>query len=754
MRSEEFVTANRTASRPLATLLIAFMALSPLQAFSAGQCAPPPSGNGPVIGLALGGGGARGFAHVGVLKYLKENRIPYHRIAGTSMGAIAGGLAATGLDADEIAELVQAIDWDDTFSDDTGRQDLPMRRKSDDAVGLYGPKFGVGKDSELLPGGVVAGQKIAFLFESMVTKRMRAGHFDELAVPYRAVATDIVNGDMVVLADGSLSVAMRASMSVPGAFDPVRIGERLLVDGGLVRNVPVDIVRDMGADVVIAVNVGTPLRTADEIGSALTIIEQMTSLAIVANTEQQIASLGAQDVLVSPALGNDITPASFERFTDAFALGYAAALASADVLAPYAVSEAEYAAWRLALDLCEEGTPVIRFVRLDNQSRFSDEVILELLNIEEGAPLDTRQVDADLRQIYGLGFIRTASYQVIRENGEEGIEIVVRQDSRGTEFLETGLSIASSGRGSFINLQVGFLKTDLDDRGSEFRVVGQAGDDFGLLADVYKYLDDGQRWFVNPVVFGSRRDLLIYENGQALSEVRVSELGGALQAGRELSRYAQVYVGIARSTGDAKIEIGEPQPDFDFEAGEFRLGGIWDRLDDLYLPTRGSRVRLDYIRSDERLGADEEFEQLLFSGFTSHSFGRNNLSAFATYNTTLSGTTPVYALFTGGGFQNMSGFEPNELVGQNFGFLGLGYRYQVLQSGFLPGYVGTTLEYGNAATERDDLFDEGILNGSVYFGYDTPIGPVYLGYGWNTDRRGIIFLRLGAVIGSDSIGRR
>lgn len=741
------------ASKRLHALAFACLML-PLAAQAAERCVAPPAEGQPVIGLALGGGGARGYAHVGVLKYLEEYRIPFHRIAGTSMGSIAGGLASTGLGADDIAQVVQEIDWDDMFSDSTDRQDIPMRRKSDDLVGLYGPKFGVGKDEELLPGGVVAGQKISFLFETLTAQRMNVTDFNDLGVPYRAVATDIVTGDLVVLDSGSLSTAMRASISVPGAFDPVRVGDKLLVDGGLVRNVPVDVVRDMGADVVIAVDVGTPLMSADEIGNALTIIEQMTGLAIVANTRVQLESLESRDVLISPALGRDITSASFDRFTDAFGLGYAAALEMADELSRYAVSEAEYAAWRESITRCEQGLPLIQFVRLDNRSRFSDEVIRELLNIETGAPLDTTQLEADLSQIYGLGFIRTASYRVVEDNGAEGVEITVLQDSRGTDFLETGLSIAGSGRGSFINLQLGYLKTDLDERGSELRVVGQVGDDFGALADVYKYLDDRQRWFLNPAFYGSRRDVLIFDQGQALANVRVSELGVGVRAGREIGRYAQVYLGLARSSGDAKVEVGIPQPELPFETGEFRAGLVWDRLDNLFLPTRGTRARLEYIRSDEQLGADSEFEQLLFSSYTSHSFGRNNLSLFMDYEVTLSGDTPVYALFTGGGFQNMSGFEPNELVGENFGVVGLGYRYQVVQSGLLPGYLGTTVEYGNAADDRDDLFSEGILNGSVYFAYDTPIGPVYLGYGWNDEQRGLLFLRLGAVLGSDSIGRR
>ncbi len=738
----------------LTLLLLGLWALAASTGAHATSCVAEPTGDRPVIGLALGGGGARGFAHVGVLRYLEDNRIPYHRIAGTSMGSIAGGLAATGMSAGEITQAVQDINWVDVFSDDTDRQDLPMRRKADDLVGLYGPKIGIGDDGASLPAGLVAGQKILFVFESLTVDRVQAEHFDDLAIPYRAIATDIVNGDMVVLESGSLAGAMRASMAVPGAFDPMRIGDHLLVDGGLVRNLPVDVVRDLGAEVVIAINVGTPLRTADEIGNALTIVEQMTSLAIVANTNASLASMTDEDVLITPQLGNDITSASFESFTDAFALGYAAALESAESLARYALPEAEYAAWKASLQQCANAQPVVNFVRLDNQSRFSDAVIEELITLETGQPLDLKTLDENLRQIYGLGFIRLATYELVEEDGQQGIEIKVQQDIRGTDFLETGLSIAGSGRGSFINVQVGYLKTDLDERGSEFRIVGQVGDDFGLLTDVYKYLDDRQRWSVNPILFGTRRDLLVYEDGQALASAEISEYGGSIQIGREFGRFAQIQVGLLRSTGDAKIDIGVPQPGIEFDAGEVYVSALWDRLDDLYLPTRGARLRLSYIRSDERLGADEEFEQALFSYFGSLTFARHNILGFANLFTTVSGDAPVYALFTGGGFLNMSGFEPNELVGPHYGVLGAGYRYQVVQSGFLPGYVGGTLEYGNAALEREDVFGEGIVNGSLYFGYDTPIGPLYVGYGWNEDQRGLIFLRLGGVLGGDSISRR
>lgn len=720
------------------------------------QCLHQHPADRPSIGLVLGGGGARGFAHVGVLKLLEEMRVPYDYIAGTSMGSIVGGMAATGMDSDEISAVIRGADWTDLFSDATDRQDQTMRRKLDQELGLYGPKIGVGKDSTLLPSGVVAGQKILFLFETVTSQRAQASQFDQLPVPFRAVATDIVTGDMVVLDHGSLANAMRASMAVPGAFDPVRDGNRLLADGGLVRNLPVDVVRAMGADVVIAVDVGTPLMDVDQIRNILSIVQQMTSLQIARNTAEQVATLTERDVLIRPDLGSDITSASFTSFEAAAPLGHDVDGHTREALARLSLPEAEYQAWRAGIQHCVTGPPTIRFVRLNNQSRFSDQVIQSLISIQPGGKLDTDQLDADIRQIYGLGFIRMASYQIVAEGGQYGIEIDVEQDKRGTDFIETGLSLAGNGRGTEVSLQGSYLKTDLDDRGSEFRAMAQVGSDFGLLADVYKYLDDDQRWAFNPQLVYSLHDVLLFtDTGLAVASADVNELAAGVNLRREFGRSAALYSGIYRYTGTIKQTLGLPFPNRHYNGGEWRLGLIFDRLDDLYLPTRGARIDVQYIDSSEALGADDDFEQLRIHGLISKTWGAHNALFTWRYNSTLHGASaPVYALFTGGGFLNMSGFEPAELNASNFGFVGTGYRYQVAKTGLWPGYAGMTLEYGNAANDRHDIFAKGILNGSLYFAYDTPLGPLYLGYGWSEDRSGLLFLRLGAIFAGDNIGRR
>jgi len=744
-------------TKPLSVVIaISYLCLN-TQAFAEpGQCTRHEVTDRPRIGLVLGGGGARGYAHLGVLKKLEEMRIPYDYIAGTSMGSIVGGFLATGMDTGELTQVVRDANWDDLFSDKTEREDLPFRRKTDDTLGLFGPKLGIGKDSDLLPRGVMAGQKITFMFESVASQRVNTSDFDQLPIPYRAVATDIVSGHMVVIDTGELSVAMRASMSVPGVFDPVRHGEALLVDGGLVRNLPVDVAREMGADVVIAVDVGTKLATKEELSSALAIIYQMSGLLTVSNTERQIKSLGADDVLISPEIGELVSSADFNKLDEAIPLGYDATEAVEDQLQKYSLSEASYLAWRQQINDCVEGPPQVHFVSLDNQSRFSDDVIRELITIEPGQQLDLEQLDQDLRQIYGLGFIRQARYSVIEQDGEQGIEITIHQDERGTDFIETGLDLSFSDRGTTINLRGAYLKTDLDDRGAEFRAMLQIGESAGLFVDYYKPMGDRLRYSFHPSASYFSRPMYIFDvEGDALAELELREYGGALSLTREFSRYARATVGFTRYSGDMDITVGNPNLlPYALDGGEFFLELEYDRLDDRYLPTRGLYSQLRYTDSVESLGADIDFDQLEFSILSSHTFGRHNFMWGGQFNTSLDDNVPIYGWYTGGGFLNMSGYEANSLVGPHFGYVVAGYRYQVAQSGFLPGYVGTSLEYGNVATEREDIFSDGRLNGSFYFAYNTPLGPVYLGVGLSEDRNPIYFLRFGTIFGAHNYGRR
>ena len=368
------------------SLLMASSISSQLQA---AQCVRDPDTGRQKIGLVLGGGGARGAAHIGVIKMLQELRVPVDYVGGTSMGALIGGLFSTGLTAEELESVVLNIDWDDLFDDHTERQDIPFRRKTDDNLSLYGPKLGIGTDSSLLPLGAISGQKISFLLESLTTQRVQVNNFDHLPIPFRAVAADVITGEKFILKEGDLAEAMRASMSIPGVFSPVSVKDALLVDGGIVDNVPADVVRQMGADILIVVSVGTPLATEDELNNLLAITSQISTIMIQTNTQETIRSLTSNDILLEPALGHTVATGDFSKVDLAIPLGYSAAEEQKNALAALGISAAAYAEYRRNVVSCVTGPPVIDFVRLVNHSRFSDSVLEERLHIPIGEPLDT-----------------------------------------------------------------------------------------------------------------------------------------------------------------------------------------------------------------------------------------------------------------------------------------------------------------------------------------------------------------------------
>ena len=334
----------------------------------------------PRIGLALSGGGARGLAHVGVLKVLEEMRVPVHCVTGTSMGAIVGGAYAAGATAGELEQFVRKADWDDVFRDSPPRAEISTRRKIDDYKTLFAPEYGVTPGSLFLPKGLIAGVSIEGFFRQLTQQVVEVGDFDRLPIPFRAVAADIETGEAVVLARGSLSRAMRASMSVPGAIAPVEIDGRLLVDGGIANNLPIDEARKLCGDVIIAVNISTPALTRAEISSALTVGTQLINFLGKANVERQLASLGPRDVLIAPELG-DISAGSFNRAGDAVRVGEDAARALAQSLARYSLPAAEYEALRRRQVAERKSVGVVDEIRFEGLRRTNPEVLLSLIHI-------------------------------------------------------------------------------------------------------------------------------------------------------------------------------------------------------------------------------------------------------------------------------------------------------------------------------------------------------------------------------------
>ncbi|MGI9304197.1 MAG: patatin-like phospholipase family protein [Gammaproteobacteria bacterium] len=636
---------------------------------SAGHTNPGTDLQRPKIGLALSGGGARGAAHVGVIKVLEELRVPIDFIAGTSMGAIVGGLYASGMSTAEIEATMSTLDWGDAFQDQIDREDRSFRRKRDDDLFLVKPRAGFNEGEITLPTGLITGQKIDLLLRSLTLPVSVDGDFDELSIPFRAVATDIVTGRAVVIGSGDLALAVRASMSIPAFFTPVEIDGKLLVDGGVAKNLPVDVVRQMGADVIIAVDISTPLRGREQLTSILGITNQLTGILTRRNTEAQIEMLTADDLLIVPDLG-DIAPTDFERATEIIPIGVAAARQHSGKLQQLAVSANEYNEYLASQQAPKKQAPSIDFVRIENRSRLSNRVLAAGLSAPIGEPLDVTRLEQYIGQIYGWQIFENVRYDVEEEEGgETGLVLHVDERPWGPNYLQFGLALSDDFDGdSFFNLSAAYTRTAINELGGEFRTALQIGREPGLGLEIYQPLDVGSRFFVHPQIFHQQRNVSAFDAGNILSEFRVTDYGAELGAGRNLGAWGEVRLGLRRSSGTAKVRVGDPTlPRVDFERGEAFLRLSMDELDKLDFPSRGGAAAGEWLVSRDGLGADSSFDQLRFNAASAKTWGRHTFVFRGEYGTTISGDAPVQSFFRLGGFADLSGFNENELSGPHFG---------------------------------------------------------------------------------------
>ena len=711
-----------------------------------------PTPHRPRIGLALSGGGARGTAHIGVLEALEELNIPVDYIAGTSMGAVVGGFYASGMSTREIRTLLKDIDWVAIFNDRSPRIDKSFRRKQDEDLDLVNARVGFNDGSIQLPGGVIQGQKLDLLFARYTLPVAGVEDFDDLMIPYRAVAADLVTGEAVVLKSGSLARSMRASMSIPGVITPAEIDDRVLVDGGIAMNLPVDVVRQMGAEIVIAVDISTPLRTRKDVSSVLGITDQLSNFLTRRGTEAQLARLGRGDVLVVPDLG-DIATADFERVDEAIPTGAAAVRLKADELAALAMTPQEYAAWRagrIATQVRVDSRPIIGFVRLNNDSRVADEVIeARLRGIRLGEPLDTAALEKAISKVYGLELFERVTYSIVTEDLQTGIEIDVSERRWGPNYLQFGLSAsASNSDEARAALSLSYLRTAMNTRGAELRTTVTAGDEPALVLDYYQPLARDAAFFIAPKLSVASVLSGVFDAGARVGEARFRGALFDLGVGREIGAWGELRAGYQRGHGKSDIVSGERTL---VDAGQFDIGNLFlrfsvDNQNDSAFPNQGTRGKLEWLASRESVGADQDFDQLLLDVGQARTWGRYSLLGGLRYLRTLDGEAPLVSQFRLGGFTSLSGYVENELAGQDASRLFLaGYR-RIGDLALLPLYGGVTAEYGNVWQTGEELsFRDGILAGSLWVGADTPLGPVYLAYGRAEGGQSAIYLLVGRI---------
>lgn len=705
-----------------------------------------PDSNRPRIGLVLGGGGARGFAHVSVIKELERLQIPVDCIAGTSAGALVGGFYASGMSAAEIETLVTTIDWRNALKDSLTRPERSFRRKRDDDLSLIAAKPGLSRSGVKLASGLLTGESIQLLLERVTLPVAKIEDFNQLPIPFRAVATDINTGEAVVIDHGNLGEAMRASMSIPGMFRPVRLDNHLLVDGGIANQLPVDVMQAMGADIIIAVDVGTPLATLDEGASVLAFAEQVTSLITVSNTAESIGLLRSSDILIQPAFDNKVLTGDFDKVTDAMVIGQEALLPLEAKLAALGVAEID-SKKPVAHILSAQDKLIIDFVRLDNQSKYSDALLLARLDIRIGQPLNLTRLEDNILHIYGMDTLDKVSYDVVEEKGRTGMVIHVVPHRYGPNYLETGLSLYSNFTGDFLtNLQIGALRAPINPLGGEARILLQLGSEPGISAEIYQPLDIRGRYFVGAKLIYETPHLTLFGNDANRTAIyQVPTLGLDTTIGREFGNYGALAISLRRHTGSNDLLVGTPALATDnFQTGEMSWSLAYDRLDSFALPRNGGYLALGQTYSRQGFGADTNFDQLNFDAIYSHAIGPHAISAGLRYHQTTNGDTPFQSFYRLGGLTRFVGYRPNELVSPNYALAFAGYSYELGRILTRPMLLGSTVEYGEVWGQTPESEDRrGELNASVYFGFDSWLGRLLFGYGARENGDGTVFLELG-----------
>ncbi len=694
------------------------------------------------VGLVLGGGGARGIAHVGVLQMLQELHVPVDCVAGTSMGSIVGGLYAAGMTPEEMTETVQRIDWPAAFTDGPPRADLPFRTKQEQRVLLTNNGVGIKDGQVRLPQGLLQGQNLLLLLQELSLPAAKIRDFDQLRVPYRAVATDLATGTPVVLKSGELAMAMRASMSIPSALVPVTLDGKLLVDGGVSDNIPVDVVRELcRPDVIIAVDVGSPLAPASELNSLLSITGQLTTILTVRNAQQQIKTLGRRDILITPDL-RDISSLAFDRSREAVTIGYDAAQGKRSELSRLSLSPDAYQAHLAGRpELPQNHQPVIDFIRIKNTTRLSDQVIKKQLNVKPGEPLDPEELNRNLNMIYGMGDFQQVTYSLVEEDDKTGLVVEATQQHIGTNTLNFGLFLGANMKGdSMFNLSAAYTMSQLNSLGGEWRTFVQIGGNVKLETDFYQPLDAAQEYFINPYFSYQQYNLdLLNDSNEDNASFRIYRANIGMELGRNLEHWGRLSVGLRYGPGKSDLRFGQvPTGERNFNEGSFDDGGYlvrWavDTLDNLNFPTSGHHANLVFYDSLTALGASNNFSTLSLTAAKAYTWGKQTLIPRTILSGRLSGELGVQDLFLLGGFLNLSGYQEGQLSGQYAALGELIYMYRLdnASAAFtIPLYAGGSLEVGGAWDAIDEItLDSLIPAGSLFLGADTPLGPLYLGGG-------------------------
>jgi NTE family protein len=665
------------------------------------------------------------------------------------MGSIVGAAYASGIPSKELEKIVGEISTDLLFKEKPPRQDQAIRRKQDDKTILFTPEIGVRDGDLMLPKGFVSGVQLETVLRRLSNAK---GYrkFDELPIPYRAIATDLVTGKAVVFSEGDLALVMRASMSVPGAVAPAEFDGKILVDGGLTNNLPVNAARAMGADVVIAVNLGTPLLKREELGSILGATGQMINILTEQNVQASLDMLGPRDILILPELG-DFSAADFDHLTATIPIGEAAARKVAERLAPLALPPEQYAALRnRQQSIAPPDARPVDEILFENLARVDPRVAAGMLDTATGRPIDQDMLDRDMRRLYGTGDFEHVNYRIIEEPGRRILAVDAVEKSWGPNYLRFGLGLSSDfGGDAFFNVLASYRRTWLNSLGAEWRTDLQIGRTSRIFTEFYQPILVSRYLFVVPSAQYERRSVGIFQGNDRIASYDVRTGAVALELGSQITKYGELRVGISAGNTSTRLDTGPPFLEVNSEKVS-EVGptakGLVDQTDSAIFPRSGYSGSFHVSAPQHAMGSDVtyakgDFDSNLFASWGDHTFSLG-LKAGGKLG---SNPLPRQDYFQWGGLLQQSGYRTGALLGESLAFGRLIYYHKLARWRLLEGfYGGFSLEAGRVGKPLVPGSPEGLLkSGSIFIGMDSPVGPLYLGYGRAADGNSSLYLFLG-----------
>ncbi|MDE3273203.1 patatin-like phospholipase family protein [Pseudoalteromonas sp. G4] len=712
----------------------------------------------PKIGLVLGGGGAKGGAHIGVLKVLEQNNVKIDYIAGTSIGAYVGGMYALGYSADEIEAFMLNEDWDQGYSDDIPRQDLRYRDKElRDTYNLQlnlGIREGAIKSSK----GFLVGQSMGRLLRNSTRTVHLFDDFDQLAIPYRAIATDLSTSEAVILSSGSIVKAMQASASVPGAVQPTEIDGRLLVDGGIANNLPIDVVKSMGADIVIVVDIGASLASSNQFTSTVEVLGQLSTILTNASTQWQKRQLTEHDIYIRPDI-DDLSTTDWADLPESFTRGRLAAERVQDKIAALGVPQVEFEAYLNTKQQRSENwfkplKNAILAISLDNQSAINNKIILQHFALKPGDSPSEHDIQLAVNRVYALDEFERVETEF--KDTEQGRVLVLKTvgKSWGPNYIDFGANYQSDVTvNSVLSLDMAYTRSALNEYGGEWRTELSLGFEEYLATELYQPLNAEDDFYARTRLGFIRNRYTLQTVTQAYFDLDKNYLTGIAAFGYNFNNYWRLEAGVLKDNGtlEQKSIVNEK---FDYDQSAFYSTLMFDNLDSISFPTKGNRLRIYFARAkeayddvldpaDNRMSTKFKIDWRGAFSLRHHAFV--GTASYAEYDSDAAFTANTEQL---GGFLNLSGYGKNVLIGPKKAFAAAIYQYDLgrdmLNMTSMPLYLGISAEAGNVWQVQQDIdLEDLIFASSLFVGTDTRFGPAAVGFGVTDNNESTFFISLG-----------